>query len=86
MHDHFPNISIYLHGLALCARTKPCSYIKKKRLGSSVFSQFSAVSVVSCKNVVICYTFYWLSNNDQTEYGDETESLEREGMKELYFV
>jgi hypothetical protein len=60
--------------------------LKKKRFGSSVLSQFSALSVFSCKNTVICYTFYWLSNNDQTDHGDETEGLEREGMKELYFV
>jgi hypothetical protein len=39
--------------------------------------------------------FYWLSNNNQTYQGDETEGLEREGLerereregvKKLFFV
>jgi hypothetical protein len=30
--------------------------------------------------------FYRLGNNNKTDQGDETEGLERDGVKEYYFV
>jgi hypothetical protein len=46
------------------------------------------------RNIAIRFMFYWLSNKSQTDQKDggfgegriEGEKLEREGVKELYFV
>jgi hypothetical protein len=54
---------------------------KEKRIRSLEFYVFSSVRrQLFRKHCYKCFMFYWLSNNNQTDQGDESEGLERDGL------
>ncbi len=52
---------------------------KYNRLGSCL--QLCPSSVVAEHCYTVCFMFYWLKINNQTDQGDKTEGLETEGLK-----